>query len=371
MSTDINIGAIERAMAKIWREEAAAEGEERAVTRARVLNLLVYSDDDLQGTDFDDTLFAVTEMHPARALVMTIDRDAAEPRLSAAVTAACRVQGNRSKQLSCEQVSFDAAGGAIAELPSAVAQLLAPDVPVYLWWRAGPDLDGYVWSHLVDMADRVIIDSTRARDPRDAMMKLAGRLRENPEWTAVTDFTWQRLTPWRHLFAGFFDTADHRPYLDRIDGLSIEYVPASGQADIPPRAILLASWFAERLGWVLDADASSHDGDNNRFVFHAPGREVVVRFVPVEREGFGGLLKRATLSVSGEPQAEFSLSRESRNSLSAEIRFGGNVHSRRTVTYKVRSEAELLSTELAILGHDKLYEAAVEVAAQIGAVKQE
>ena len=68
---------------------------------------------------------------------------------------------------------------------------------------------------------------------------------------------------------------------------------------------------------------------------------------------------------------EFSLSRESRNSLSAEIRFGGLSHSRRTVTYKVRSEAELLSTELAILGHDKLYEAAVEVAAQIGAVKQE
>jgi glucose-6-phosphate dehydrogenase assembly protein OpcA len=367
----INIGAIEREMAEIWREEAVGEGEERAVTRARVLNLLVYSDASTVGPDLDDTLFAVTEMHPARALVMSVDPDAPESDVTAAVTAACRVQGARSKQLSCEQVTLTATGQGSKQLPSAIAQLYAPDLPVYLWWRASPDLDNYVWSHLADRADRVILDSSTATSPREAMTRLAERLSANPDWTAVTDFTWQRLTPWRNMFAAFFDLPDHRPYLDRVDSLTLEYVPTPGQDDITPRAILLASWFAERLGWELDADASSHDGDHNRFVFRTGGREVLVRFLPVEKEGFEGLMLRATLGVSTEPTAEFIVSRFSRNRLDAEIKFGGTTHMSRTVVYKPRTEVELLSTELGILGRDRLYEAAVAVAARIGAVKQE
>ena len=366
----INIGAIEREMAEIWREEASGEGEERAVTRARVLNLLVYSNVSTVGPELDDTLFAVTEIHPARALVMSVDPDAAETSVSAAVTAACRVQGARSKQLSCEQVTLTATGEGSKQLPSAVAQLYAPDVPVYLWWRAGPDFDNYVWSHLADRADRVIIDSSTAPSPREAMMRIAERLSANPDWTALTDFTWQRLTPWRSMFAGFFDLADHRPYLDRIDTLTLEYVPTPGRDDITPRAILLASWFADRLGWELDADASSHDGDQNRFVFRAGGREIITRFVPVEKEGFEGLMLGATLGVSTSPSAEFTVSRHSRNRLDAEIKFDGTTHISRTFVYKPRTEIELLSTELGILGRDQLYEAAVAVAARIGAVKE-
>src|SRR6185436_9581554 len=98
----INVSAIEREMANIWREEAIGDDEERPVTRARVLTLLVYGDDETDSQGLSETLGIVTQMHPCRALVMTVNPQAAESSASAAVSASCQVQGPRSKQLSCE-----------------------------------------------------------------------------------------------------------------------------------------------------------------------------------------------------------------------------------------------------------------------------
>ena len=49
----------------------------------------------------------------------------------------------------------------------------------------------------------------------------------------------------------------------------------------------------------------------------------------------------------------------------------GKVHASRTLSYRSRNEAELLATELGILGHDRLYEAAVAIAGEIGAIREE
>src|SRR6185369_15312588 len=172
----INVSAIEREMANIWREEAVGDDEERTVTRARVLTLLVYSDDESAGAELGETLGIVTQQHPCRALVMTVNPQAAESTASASVSASCHDQGPRSKQLSCEQVDFTATGDGVHELPSAVAQLLAPDVPVFLWWRSSKEVDDYNLTHFVSMADRVIVDTLRSHSPREDLTRLAGTL---------------------------------------------------------------------------------------------------------------------------------------------------------------------------------------------------
>jgi glucose-6-phosphate dehydrogenase assembly protein OpcA len=364
----LNIGAIERELAHVWREEAMGEDEERADTRARVLTLLVYNDDPDAEQSINETLMRVTEMHPARALVMTVDRAAAEPSVTAAVTAYCQVQGPRAKQVCCEQVTFRAAGPAVNDLPSAVAQLLAEDVPVYLWWRALPDINDYVFNHLVQMADRVIIDLAGSVHPRGDLVRLAKVLEANPHWTHLTDFTWQRLTPWRQMFASFYDVAEYRPYLDRVDEVTIEYVPQAGTHNISARAVLLASWLAERLDWKLDAAASDADGDENLFEFTAGARAIRVRFTPVERDGMDGLISSVSLGVSGEPAASFVVSRAGRHQLASQVTINGVVHGSRVLAYSAKREAELLATELGILARDRLYEQAVAIAAQMGAV---
>lgn len=364
----ISISAIERDLANTWREEAVGEDEERSVTRARVLTLLVYSDDESAGSELRDTIETVTETHPCRALVMTVDPTAAESSSSANVTAACRIQGPRSKQLSCEHVDFTATGAAVKELPSAVAQLLAPDVPVFLWWRSSKEVDDYNLDHLVSMADRVVVDTSRSHHPRQDFVKLHHIMRDNKRTATFTDFTWQRLTPWREMLASFYDVPENHEYLDRVDRLTIQYVADDRSDDISPRAVLLACWLAERLGWALDADASAKDGDDDRFVFRAVGREVVARFIRVARSGLEGLISSVRLEASGEKPATFSVTRAERHRLASESVLEGKMTASRVTAYHSKGEGELLSTELGILGHDYLYEAAIAIAAQIGGV---
>lgn len=369
-STSISVSALERDLNNLWREEASVVGDEeqRAVTRARVLNLLVYNDASGRRVDLDEAIAAVTERHPARALVMWVDRSAENAYLSAAVTSYCQTQGARAKQVTCEQVTFDAGGEAVNELPSAIAQLLTPDVANYLWWRDVPDIDDYLFNHLVRMVDRVIIDVTRTDTPREEYVKLAKVMRENPKWVAISDFTWQRLTPWRQVFASFYDVAAYQPYLERVDSLTIEYDPHEGQTDIAPRALLLGCWIAERLGWKLDSRAS-RDDDQNHFIFRAGDRKVEMQFNPIHREGMDGLVASATLGVSSEPTASFRVARAGRHHLASDATLEGRTHAGRTLGYKPMSEQELLSSELSILAHDRLYEAAVAIAGELGAVR--
>jgi glucose-6-phosphate dehydrogenase assembly protein OpcA len=299
---------------------------------------------------------------------MTVNPQAAAASASASVSASCNVQGPRSKQLSCEQVDFNATGEGVKELPSAIAQLLAPDVPVFLWWRSSKEVDDYNLTHFVSMADRAIVDTSRSNNPREDLTRLSKTLAENRAAAAVTDFTWQRLTPWREMFASFYDSADYRPYLDRVDRVTIEYVGDGRTSDISPRAMLLACWLAERLGWQLDADASSHDGDDDRFVFRTDGREIVAQFARVERPGLEGLISSAKLEVSTAPTAVFSVTRAERNRLASEVDLDGKVQASRLLAYRPRTEAELLAAELGIVVHDRLYEAAMAIAGQMGAV---
>ena len=147
------------------------------------------------------------------------------------------------------------------EVPSAVASLLLSDLPVYLWWRAVPPLADRVFNRLADLSDRVIIDSAAFADPHGDLASLAVLLRERTRGAAVSDLNWARLTTWRALVAAFYDVADYRPFLDRLDRMVIEYAPlAEDREAIPPRALLLGGWLASRLGWQLDDQNTRRQG---------------------------------------------------------------------------------------------------------------
>jgi glucose-6-phosphate dehydrogenase assembly protein OpcA len=368
----INIGAVERELAAIWREEAAGDAshEERAVTRARVLTLIVYGDKKDYSSDFDEIIADISNMHPARAIVLQPDRSGTGNGATSHVTAVCRVQGPRSKQVTCEQDTFAAQGEAIHDLPSGVAQLLAPDTPVFVWLLGIPEPGDYVFNHLLPMADRVILDSSSSTHPGSDLVKLAATFRDHPHWTSLTDFTWQRLTPWREMLANFYDGMDHRPYLDRVDTVTIEFNPHEGVPGITPRSMLLSAWLAERLGWTIDTDASRQDGDTSVFTFSSPKGPVTIRFVPVVHEAMDGLLASITLTASTAPNAEFTVRRVTRSRLSSVIVLEGRQHASRVLAYRSRTVGELLSTELGIQRRDVLYEAALAVAGQMGEVDE-
>jgi glucose-6-phosphate dehydrogenase assembly protein OpcA len=86
----------------------------------------------------DDLLETVVERHPCRAIVIAAERGAAEARLDAYVSTRCQLSARGSKRICGEQITIEAAGSAVETASTAVAPLLVPDVPVFLWWKDIP-----------------------------------------------------------------------------------------------------------------------------------------------------------------------------------------------------------------------------------------
>ena len=87
---------------------------------------------------------------PLRAIMLIPGKG----RPTAQVASNCWDGGSR--EICSEQVTIE---GAEVALPSAVAYLLVPDLPVFAWWQGAiPDGDS-VFASLAGMANRLIVDS--------------------------------------------------------------------------------------------------------------------------------------------------------------------------------------------------------------------
>ena len=139
--------------------------------------------------------------------------------------------------------------------------MLKPDLPAYLWWVGDPPSDDAVFSNLIELSSRVIVDSTTFFNPEQDIHTLALIRQATPE-CALSDLNWGRITPWRQLIVQFFDIQAYRPYLDGVITIEIEHAAAplatptrSEQGDVSPNpacALLLAGWLKARLGWSFD-----------------------------------------------------------------------------------------------------------------------
>jgi glucose-6-phosphate dehydrogenase assembly protein OpcA len=361
----INVGAIERELTSLWQQ--ASEDEDGGIMRASTLNLLVFVTSQTDAARLDDTLTEVTASHPSRAILIIADRQSQEPALTAQVTSRCTLPTATSKQVCCEQVTINAAGSRVAEVPSAIAPLLVSDLPVYLWWNAVPRItDKVTFGRLVDFTDRVIIDSADFNDPHGDMASMATVLRETPRWTAISDLNWARLTAWRALLSGFYDISEYRPLLDALNHIVIEYSPATADTDgLSPRALLLGGWLASRLGWRLDRGSVS-GVESSVFEFEKDDRKVVLEFAPTEREIEPGRIAMVMMKSAADESASFSVRRSSdAQRIETVVARGEERIAQRVLSYESLSESELIGRELEILGHDRVYEQAVIAAGEM------
>src|SRR5829696_9998020 len=271
----IDAAKLERELNAMWSEMSAPEGEGGAagVVRACVLNLVVYAEGAAERAEVDDLLSEVVERHPCRAIVLTAERGADEPSLDAFVSTRCQLSSRGSKRICGEQITVEAAGPSVDTASSAVAPLLVPDVPVFLWWKDIPHYDDRLFTRLAGMADRVVIDSASFDRPHEDLRRLAGLLEGGR--MRLSDLNWGRLTSWRALVAGFWDVADYRDSLARIERIVIEYDPPdSAHGEIAPKALLALGWIASCLGWEVADKGSKSDGRRAQFVFTEGGREI-------------------------------------------------------------------------------------------------
>ncbi|MDW5328099.1 glucose-6-phosphate dehydrogenase assembly protein OpcA [Plantactinospora sp. KLBMP9567] len=164
--------------------------------------------------------------HPCRMVVVVrsdIERD--RNRLDAEIVVGGRLGPG-------EAVVTRMYGRLALHAESVVMPLLVPDVPVVTWWHGEPPAE-IANDFLGVVADRRITDSAQAADPVETL-----RQRARDYAPGDTDLAWTRITPWRTLVAGAFDTTEG----NRVTSATV----VAPHTD--PTAALMIGWLKSRLG---------------------------------------------------------------------------------------------------------------------------
>ena len=364
----VDVNKIEKELASMWSEVGGSENGETGsgVTRACTLNLIVYMTPADDRTQLDEMLDLVGERHPGRVLILIADRENKEAKLEAYVSTRCRLLGGTGKQLCAEQVTIEASGQLVETAATAVAPLLVPDVPVFLWWKDIPHYDDDLFDRMTHLADRVVIDSAAFDHPHDDLLQLAKMIRGKKRGLRVSDLNWGRLTSWRTLLASFWDVTDYRPLLDSVDRFAVSYDPPNAASnEVAPKALLISGWLSARLGWQVVGTARHQNGVIDCDL-RAGDRSIVLSLRPdASGEIDDGMISSVTLT-SSQGEADFYVALLSGGTkLQTEARRGAQHSVGRVLSYEKRSEGSRLSRELAFLTRDAIYEEALAQAARL------
>lgn len=325
----VAVVGVDKELESIWKSLVpATPAESSAVMQASVVNLAAVTDSAAAADAASEVMIRLMSRAPSRFIVLDSEPDADPPGIDASVSVVCERAGER--QLCCEQIRINAKGISADALPSTAEAFYVPDLPVMVWWSAPlkrPD-----FREFAARADRMVIDSMMSG--LDELRTLAGYMTHSRKTrTAVGDLNWARLTPYRQLFAQFFDSAEWREQLNKIESVSIEARASAG--------LLMAGWLISRL--------------------HQPPKSVTREQITVKIADGGGLVFRSlVMKCAG---GEFEVRRASSETVEAHATVGGETTSR-VSRIPLPSIEKLLSDEISRSGRDRAYDAAVRAAVE-------
>jgi Glucose-6-phosphate dehydrogenase subunit len=221
---DVSISAIERELARL----RTASGGASAELRTSVMTHVAWVPLEWKQAALD-TLAGLAERHPSRAIVLLPDPEG-DDRLDAEVSLQCFPLHGQERHV-CSEVIVLHLRGTMTRSPASIVQpLLITSLPFFLRWRGRPPFEEDYYEELVDIVDRLIVDSAEWDDVPEAYRSLEACFGR----TAVSDIAWSRTFHWRRALA------------DRWPGIAdVQELAVTGPlAD----AALLAGWLRSRLG---------------------------------------------------------------------------------------------------------------------------
>ena len=145
-------------------------------------------------------LSGMAERHPSRTIILIPDPDSGKDQIDAAVSLECYALAELERDV-CSEVIELRLHGRRAKAPASIVQpLLISDLPVFLRWRGEPTWGAPELEQLVDVVDRLIVDTTEWDDlpfPYKHLAELFDR-------AAVSDIAWARTSRWRALLASLW-----------------------------------------------------------------------------------------------------------------------------------------------------------------------
>ena len=274
----VNFGEIERELGKL-RYMAAGEparGEVIAL-RSSLLNMVVYSEDDEDAELAGRLIGNLASNHPSRALVVVARPSAADSTIETRLAAHCHLTSNREQCVCCEEVTLHVSGRAASHLHSLIAALLIPDLPVYVWWTEPVPEAGHELEELLQVADRLIVDSEAFSDQLVELLRLARFAAKEPA-TGIGDLSWGRLTAWRQMLQQQRQIAEMRHHLSSVESVEMQYSARNGKR-YPAQALFFLAWLAGDLGW--DVSEATRRGDDH-LAFPHNGRKIDLSLQPVD-----------------------------------------------------------------------------------------
>ncbi len=175
-------------------------------------------------------LAGMGEQHPSRSILLFPQPDAGKNQIDALVSLECYAVPDVDRLICSEVIELQLLGTRSKAPASIVEPLLISDLPVFLRWRGELPWGTAELDQLVELTDRLIVDSTEWDDlpyPYRHLTKLFER-------TAVSDIAWARTSRWRtHLATLWPGVAEVR--VVRVRGTAAQ-------------AQLLVGWLRSRLG---------------------------------------------------------------------------------------------------------------------------
>jgi len=223
---DTSVVQIERELAAL-RLESDADGVPQL--RTSVLTHLAWVPPEWEQQAFD-TLAGLAERHPSRTIVLVPDAEADRDALDATVSLRCFALPGTDRQVCSEVIELRLCGVRAVAPASIVAPLLIADLPVFLRWRGRPPYGDGAFEEMIDLADRLVVDSTEWPDLPDDY----GGLAERFERVAASDIAWARTSRWRAMLASLW------PQIADVERIRVRGTLA--------QAHLLAGWLRSRLG---------------------------------------------------------------------------------------------------------------------------
>lgn len=369
----VNPAAIERELSLLWKS-ASENGTPHPVLRACALNLLVYLRGSENLGEISEVIGKLTVQQPNRAVVLIAEPDRQPAEFTSWVTAQCHLSRAGGKQVCCEQIVMNASGDQVKHLSGAAIPLLLADLPVYLWWTDPSGIDGETFKKLVLVADRVIIDSAQFLQPKVQFRLLQSLFEGSGTKLCLGDLNWSRLRPWRELIAQFFDSARCLAKLSQIDRMIIEYRTRRRKVSmLPAQPLLLAGWFTGCLGWKPLPSDHHVSGLTHHLLLEKDASKFAVEVRMVEGDtGSQGDVVALRLLSSGRSPREFCLQLEtvlkpgeSAHVLEATVWEGAASLISRQVAVRPGDNEHLLSDQLRVQTHDRVFEETWKIAADL------
>jgi glucose-6-phosphate dehydrogenase assembly protein OpcA len=214
---------IERDLAEL-RDASGAPGQ-GPVQRTSVMTHLAWVPQDWTEAA-ERTLAGLAEQHPSRTILL-FPHPEEDDALDMDASVQCFAFGDQS--VCAEVIRVRLCGGRVRHPASVVVPMLVADLPVFCRWRGVPGFDD-VFEELVDVVDRLIVDSTEW--PTETLAQSYAELAKRFDRTAVSDIAWERTERWRRVLAAAW------PFEAREISVRSTYA----------QALLLAGWLRSRLG---------------------------------------------------------------------------------------------------------------------------